>query len=69
MTAGKRAAVLMAAQFQYDWKKVKDQLDTLYPHPVKKKNLNGKGASSPSWRQKSVNEVGHGDGEDLLEDT
>ena len=68
MTSDKRATVLMAAGSQYDWKKVKDQLDTLYPHPVKKKHLGYKGASSSPWRHRSANEVGHGDGNDPLED-
>ena len=48
MTADKRATVLMAAGSQYDWKKVKDQLDTLYPHPVKKKNIWNKCAPPPA---------------------
>ena len=67
MTADKSATVLMAAGSQYDWKKVKDQLDTLYPHLVKKMNTWNKGTSQPNWRHRSANEVGHGDGEDPLE--
>ena len=39
MTSDKRATVLMDAQSQYDWKTVKDQRDTLYPHLVKKKHF------------------------------
>ena len=56
MGGDKRATVLMAAGSEYNWKSVKDKLDTLYPHVIKKKADSGR----QPWKghgAKTVNET------------
>ena len=64
MPPDKRAMVLMSAGSVYDWKKVKDKLDTLYPLPVKKRGNNT--AWKPHWKPKTASETSIDSGIDPL---
>ena len=67
MTADECETVLMATDYRYDWKELKEQLDKLYPQSTKKKYPSGRNLSSSKQRQSLANDVGHGSGDDPLE--